>query len=101
MTESSIDDLKTRTSSDVSVIPRQFRPNFLVRGSVPYEEDKWEWVKIGETAMFKNVKPCTRFVIDCVIKQKVLNHQEFVQGSGTVYSNFLVGINPVDIPVHN
>lgn len=68
MTESSVDDLKTRTSSDVSVVPRQFRPNFLVRGTIPYEEDKWEWVKIGETAVFRNVKPCTRFVKDSVIK---------------------------------
>ena len=68
MTESSIEDLKTRTSSDVSIVPRQFRQNFLVSGSVPYEEDKWEWIKIGETAVFRNVKPCTRFVIDCVIK---------------------------------
>jgi uncharacterized protein YcbX len=68
MTESSLDDLKTRTSSDVCVVPRQFRPNFLVSGSEPYEEDKWEWIKIGETAVFRNVKPCTRFVIHSVIK---------------------------------
>jgi len=68
MTESSVDDLKTRTSSDVSVVPRQFRPNFVVRGTIPYEEDKWEWIKIGETAVFRNVKPCTRFVKDYVIK---------------------------------
>lgn len=62
MTESSIYDLKKKTSSDVSIIPRQFRPNFLVQGSIPYEEDKWEWIKIGETAVFRNVKPCTRCV---------------------------------------
>lgn len=68
MTESSVNDLKTKTSSDVSVVPRQFRPNFLVSGTIPYEEDKWEWIRIGETAVFRNIKPCTRFVIDCVIK---------------------------------
>lgn len=67
MTESSVADLKTRSSSDVSVVPRQFRPNFLVSGTIPYEEDKWEWIKIGETAVFRNVKPCTRFVTDYVI----------------------------------
>jgi len=60
MTESSVNDLKTKTSSDVSVVPRQFRPNFLVSGTIPYEEDKWEWIRIGETAVFRNVKPCTR-----------------------------------------
>lgn len=64
MTESSIADLKTRVPPDVSVVPRQFRPNFLVRASVAYEEDKWDWIRIGDTAVFRNVKPCTRFVIE-------------------------------------
>jgi uncharacterized protein YcbX len=63
MTESSVADLKARVPPHVSVIPRQFRPNFLVRGSAAYEEDKWDWIRIGNTAVFRNVKPCTRFVI--------------------------------------
>lgn len=50
----------------VSIISRQFRPNFLVRGSLPYEEDKWKWIRIGETAVFKNVKPCTRCVLTTI-----------------------------------
>jgi uncharacterized protein YcbX len=74
MTESSIADLKTRLPPHVPVIPRQFRPNFLVRGLVAYEEDKWDWIRIGDTAVFRNVKPCTRFVI----KQEVSNIRAFI-----------------------
>ncbi|XP_021919375.1 mitochondrial amidoxime-reducing component 1-like isoform X2 [Zootermopsis nevadensis] len=66
MTESSIADLKTRVPPDVSVVPRQFRPNFLVRASVAYEEDKWDWIRIGDTAVFRNVKPCTRCLFTTV-----------------------------------
>lgn len=55
--ESSIDDLNTRVEK--SVKPLQFRPNFVVKGPEPYEEDKWNWVRVGD-AIFRNVKPCTR-----------------------------------------
>jgi uncharacterized protein YcbX len=67
MTESSVADLKARVAPDVPVIPRQFRPTFVVRGSVAYEEDKWDWIRIGDTAVFRNVKLCTRFVIKQVV----------------------------------
>ncbi|PSN39534.1 hypothetical protein C0J52_12382 [Blattella germanica] len=60
MAQSSIDDLQTRVPPHIKVSHRQFRPNFVVKGSQPYEEDKWQWIKIGETATFRAVKPCTR-----------------------------------------
>ena len=44
--------------SNVNVL--NFRPNLVVEGPNPYEEDKWNWVKIGEDTLFKNFKPCTR-----------------------------------------
>jgi uncharacterized protein len=49
-----------------------FRPNFVVKGDnlKAYEEDKWTWVKIGET-IFQVVKPCTRYYIYRVLHKIV------------------------------
>ena len=64
MNEASVNDLQSRVPSHVNVTYRQFRPNFLIRGPQAYEEDKWEWIKIGDKAIFQAVKPCTRCVFD-------------------------------------
>lgn len=56
--ESSIADLNTRIKKPVT--PLQFRPNIVMKGALPYDEDNWKWVKIGSETVFKNVKPCTR-----------------------------------------
>ncbi|XP_034196557.2 mitochondrial amidoxime reducing component 2 isoform X2 [Osmia lignaria lignaria] len=61
--ESSITELNTRL--DNPVIADQFRPNFVVKGAVPYEEDSWQWVKIGDV-IFKNVMPCTRCIFTTI-----------------------------------
>ena len=60
MTQASINDLQTKVPSHINVSHRQFRPNFLVNGTQPYEEDNWKWIKIGDEAIFQTVKPCTR-----------------------------------------
>ncbi|XP_047739071.1 mitochondrial amidoxime-reducing component 1 isoform X2 [Hyalella azteca] len=52
----------------------QFRPNFVVDSDDkascgklrPHQEDEWRYIKIGETVIFRNVKPCTRCVFTCV-----------------------------------
>ncbi|XP_003702244.1 mitochondrial amidoxime-reducing component 1 [Megachile rotundata] len=61
--ESSVAELNSRL--DNPVIWEQFRPNFVVKGAVPYEEDSWEWVKIGDV-IFKNVMPCTRCIFTTI-----------------------------------
>lgn len=58
--ESSIEDLNTRLKSPVS--HNYFRPNFVVAGAKPLDEDNWKFIKIGDT-VFKNIKPCTRWFI--------------------------------------
>lgn len=58
--QSSVDDLNTRLKDKVK--PGRFRPNFVVEGGLPYEEDNWKWVKIGDV-IFKNAKPCARYDI--------------------------------------
>lgn len=56
--QASIDDLNTHI--DHVVPAQQFRPNIVVKGPKAFEEDKWNWVRIGEKVVFRNVKPCTR-----------------------------------------
>ena len=43
----------------------RFRPNVVVEGSEPFEEDRWARIKIGE-AIFRVVKPCARCVMTTV-----------------------------------
>lgn len=43
----------------------RFRPNVVVSGSGPFEEDNWARVKIGD-AIFRVAKPCARCVLTTV-----------------------------------
>ena len=61
--ESSVTDLNSRLEDPVA--PDQFRPNFVVKGASPYEEDTWGWIKIGDN-IFKSVMPCTRCILTTV-----------------------------------
>ncbi len=72
--EASLADLneriaKTAESKDeeppVALPMERFRPNFVVEGSEPYEEDRWRTIRVGET-LFRSTKPCERCVITTV-----------------------------------
>jgi len=43
----------------------RFRPNLVVRGSDPFEEDRWAKIRVGET-IFRVAKPCGRCVMTTV-----------------------------------
>jgi uncharacterized protein len=53
----SLNDLSNRVGASLSM--KRFRPNFVVDGSGPYEEDSWKYFKVGEVE-FSGVKPCGR-----------------------------------------
>lgn len=57
MNQGSFDELNTRIDKSVEAL--QYRPNFLVKGAPAWDEDNWEWIRIGET-VFRNVQPCIR-----------------------------------------
>ncbi|CAG9565355.1 unnamed protein product [Danaus chrysippus] len=57
MNQASVDDLNTKLQGN-KVCYKNFRPNFLITGAGPYEEDDWKYVKIGEN-IFEVIKPCT------------------------------------------
>jgi len=53
----SLDDLNRRMGAPLPM--NRFRPNLVVRGAPPYQEDDWRRIRIGE-ARFRWIKPCTR-----------------------------------------
>lgn len=85
--EASLDELNRRLKSDFAQLPprhrsgdtppkqggelfeplpmNRFRPNVVVTGTNPFEEDRWARIKIGE-AVFRVVKPSARCVITTV-----------------------------------
>ncbi|XP_012232125.1 mitochondrial amidoxime-reducing component 1-like [Linepithema humile] len=63
VTEASVADLNSRLDETIS--SQQFRMNIVVKGSTPYEEEKWDWIKIGNLIL-RNVRPCTRCILTTV-----------------------------------
>lgn len=59
--EASLADLNAKLlAKSHSALPmNRFRPNFVVSGAKPFEEDTWKRVRIGE-AVIEAVKPCGR-----------------------------------------
>ncbi|KAK7108851.1 mitochondrial amidoxime-reducing component 1-like [Littorina saxatilis] len=57
-TTASLSELNHRLDSPVS--SRHFRPNIVVQNSLPFDEDNWEEIRIGNNAKFHYVQPCRR-----------------------------------------
>ena len=53
----SLGDLSTRVGESLSI--RRFRPNFVIEGAEPFEEDGWRRVKVGEVE-FLHLDGCGR-----------------------------------------
>lgn len=58
----SLDDLNNQLAPEHRVGWDRFRPNIVVRTSIPFEEDTWRNFRIGESG-FEAVKPCARCVM--------------------------------------
>lgn len=56
--DASVEELNSRLK-DCKITHRNFRPNFVLDGAKPYDEDNWKFVKIGDN-VFEVIKPCTR-----------------------------------------
>lgn len=63
ISQASLDDLNGRLPEPVEM--RRFRPNLVVGGCEPYEEDSWRRIRIGELS-FRVVKPCSRCPIPTI-----------------------------------
>jgi uncharacterized protein YcbX len=62
-TSASLGELNRRGAGGVEM--ERFRPNLVVDGDVPFDEDRWAAVEIG-TVRFRVVKPCARCSITTV-----------------------------------
>ncbi|MBM4160430.1 MAG: MOSC domain-containing protein [Ignavibacteria bacterium] len=60
ISEESLGDLNNRLENPVPM--NRFRPNLIVSGCRPYEEDEWHEIRIGSIT-FRLVKPCARCTI--------------------------------------
>jgi uncharacterized protein len=58
--EASLADLNQRGES--AHVMRQFRPNLVVSGARPWEEDTWQRIRIGSLTL-RIVKPCDRCIV--------------------------------------
>ena len=57
--EASLEALNARLPPPALRMDR-FRPNVVVRGARPFEEDEWATFRVGAAAEFRSVKPCSR-----------------------------------------
>ncbi len=63
ISQASLDELNSRLA--VPVPMNRFRPNIVVSGTQPFEEDSWAEIQVGEVR-FKVAKPCARCVLTTV-----------------------------------
>lgn len=59
----SLDHLNQRLDEPITML--RFRPNIVVAGSLPNEEDAWQHFRVGDMDFF-GVKPCARCVLTTV-----------------------------------
>lgn len=57
--QASVDQLNSHLQTPVSAL--HFRPNLLIKGDLPFIEDSWARIKIGEVE-FEVSKPCARCI---------------------------------------
>ncbi|MFV2059937.1 MAG: MOSC domain-containing protein [Gammaproteobacteria bacterium] len=63
ISEASLDNLNSKL--DVAIPMKRFRPNIVVTGCNPFDEDNWKMLRIGEL-LLRVVKPCSRCVIPSI-----------------------------------
>jgi uncharacterized protein YcbX len=59
----SLDDLNARLARPIPI--GRFRPNLVVAGAPPWEEDSWRLIRIGAVVL-RVVKPCDRCVVTTI-----------------------------------
>jgi uncharacterized protein YcbX len=71
--QESLDDLNMRLDTPLPM--NRFRPNLVVQGCQPFEEDSWKRIRIGEVEMTL-VKPCARCEVTTHDQQTGLHGKE-------------------------
>lgn len=66
LSQASLDDLNARMPAPLPM--NRFRPNLVIAGGVPYQEDVWRGISVG-AVRFSLVKPCARCAIPTTDQQ--------------------------------
>lgn len=77
ISQASLDDLNQRliANQQQTVSMPQFRPNIVVDNCLPFAEDGWQHIRIGEIE-FNVSKPCDRCILTTVNPQSAIKHPE-------------------------
>ncbi|XP_055911652.1 mitochondrial amidoxime reducing component 2-like [Eupeodes corollae] len=71
----SVEELNTRLKEPVPFT--QFRANFNIKTTgQPYEEDNWQWIRIGNDSIFRNIGPCYRCILPNINPYTATRHSE-------------------------
>jgi hypothetical protein len=73
ISQASLDDLNARLAEPVAM--NRFRPNLVVTGCGPFEEDTWNNLKAG-TVRFRVAKPCSRCTVPTVNQETGIRTSE-------------------------
>jgi len=73
ISEESLQDLNSRLETPVPM--NRFRPNLVVKGCKPFEEDSWKRIRIGDVEL-AIVKPCPRCVVTTIDKETLEEGKE-------------------------
>jgi uncharacterized protein len=73
ISQASLDDLNARLPNPVPM--NRFRPNLVIDGCGPYEEDTWKRIRIGST-LFRVAKPCARCTVPTIDQNTGMRGQE-------------------------
>jgi len=95
ISEASLADLNRRLPQPVPM--NRFRPNLVIGGSEPYEEDRWERLEINGLRL-KLVKPCARCVVTTTDQTTAQRNKEPLRTLGgyrKVWGKVMFGQNAV------
>jgi uncharacterized protein len=95
ISQASLDDLNIRLTDPVPM--SRFRPNLVIAGCGPFEEDTWDEIAVGET-VFKIVKPCARCIVTTIDQDTGIQGKEplkTLSGYRKVGNKVLFGQNMV------
>jgi uncharacterized protein YcbX len=73
ISEESLADLNQRLAEPLPM--NRFRPNLVVAGAEPFEEDRWTRIEVGGIT-FRIVKPCSRCVITTTDQDTAIRGKE-------------------------
>ena len=78
ISQASLDDLNHRllqTTTNEQVLMSQFRPNLVINNTLPFAEDGWQRIRIGEVD-FEIIKPCSRCIFTTIDPKTAEKHRQ-------------------------